>query len=127
MIKQFKEWKLACPENHLDLVFPNESGKPISALNMYNRKYLPALIKAKFDKVRFHDLRHTWASLLIDQGENIKYIQNQMGHASIKVTMDTYGHLMKDVNKEAASRLGNAIFEQDGSKMVAETKKEVTA
>jgi hypothetical protein len=39
-----------------------------------------------------------------------------MGHASIKVILDTYGHLMKDVNKEAASRLGDAIFEQNGSK-----------
>lgn len=127
MMKQLKEWKIACPANDLDLIFPNENGKPMSALNMYNRKYLPALRKAKLSQIRFHDLRHTYASLLIDQGENIKYVQNQMGHASIKVTMDTYGHLMKDVNKEAASRLGDAIFEQDGSKMVATEQKEVTA
>lgn len=98
----------------------------MSALNMYNRKFLPALKKAKLNKIRFHDLRHTYASLLIDQGENIKYVQNQMGHSSIKVTMDTYGHLMKDVNKEAASRLGDAIFGQDGSKMVASKQKGVT-
>jgi integrase len=127
MTIQFKEWKIACPANDLDLIFPNENGKPMSALNMYNRKFLPTLKKAKINKIRFHDLRHTYASLLMDQGENIKYIQNQLGHASIKVTMDTYGHLMKDVNREAANRLGNAIFEQDGSKMVAETKKGVTA
>ena len=126
MMKQLKEWKIACPANNLDLIFPNENGKPMSALNMYNRKFLPALKKAKLNKIRFHDLRHTYASLLIDQGENIKYVQNQMGHASIKVTMDTYGHLMKDVNKEAASRLGDAIFEQDGSKMVANKQKGVT-
>ena len=49
---------------------------------MYNRKFLPAVEKAKIDKIRFHDLRHTFASLLIDRGENIKYIKNQMGHAS---------------------------------------------
>ena len=126
MMKQFKEWKIACPANDLDLIFPNEIGGPMSSLNMYNRKFLPTVKKAKINRIRFHDLRHTYASLLIDQGENIKYIQNQMGHASIKVTLDTYGHLLKDVNKEAASRLGDAIFEQDGSKMVAETKKEVT-
>ena len=126
MMKQLKEWKIACPSNDLDLVFPNETGKPMSALNMYNRKFLPSLKKAKLNKIRFHDLRHTWASLLIDQDENIKYIQKQMGHASIKTTIDTYGHLMKDVNKEAASRLGDAIFEQDGSKMVADKQKGVT-
>jgi len=127
MMKQFKEWKIACPANDLYLIFPNENGKPMSALNMYNRKFLPTLKKAKLNKIRFHDLRHTYASLLIDQGENIKYVQNQMGHASIKVTMDTYGHLMKDVNKEAASRLGDTIFEQDGSKMVANKQKGVIA
>ena len=115
-MKQFKIWKIACPANDLDLIFPNESAKPKSALNMYNRKFLPAVKKAKINKLRFHDLRHTYASLLIDQGENIKYIQNQIGHASIKVTLDIYGHLMKGVNKEAASRLGNAIFEQDVAK-----------
>ena len=98
----------------------------MSSLNMYNRKWIPALRKAKIKGIRFHDLRHTYVSLLIDQDENIKYIQKQMGHSSIKTTMDIYGHLMKDVNGEAASRLGNAIFKQDGSKMVAETKKEVT-
>jgi integrase len=60
---------------------------------------------------------------LIDLEENPKYIQNQMGHASINVTLDIYGHLMKTVNKEAANRLGNAIFEEDGSKMVAVNEK----
>ena len=90
------------------------------------RHFYPALKAAELPRIRFHDLRHTYASLLIDQGENIKYVQNQMGHASIKVTLDTYGHLMKDVNKEAASRLGDAIFEQDGSKMVANKQKGVT-
>lgn len=112
-MQQLKRWKLACPVNDLDLVFPNLSGKPMSALNMYNRKFLPALKKAGIKKIRFHDLRHIYASLQIDLGANPKYIQNQMGHSSINVTMDTYGHLMKDVNKEAASRLGNAIFSKD--------------
>ena len=127
MMKQFKEWKVACPPNDLDLVFPNNVGKPMCSLAMYNRKFLPAIKKTTPKKVRFHDLRHTYASLLIDQGENIKYIQKQLGHASIKLTLDTYGHLMKDVNKDAASRLGKAIFEQDGSKMVADKQKGVTA
>jgi len=45
-----------------------------------------------------------------------------MGHSSINVTYDIYGHLMKDTNQKAASKLGNAIFEADGSKMVANTK-----
>ena len=110
MMKQFKEWKIACPTNDLDLVFPNETGGPMNSLNMYNRKWMPTLKEAELYGVRFHDLRHTYASLLIDQDENIKYIQNQMGHSSIKTTLDTYGHLIKDVNRKAAIRLGNVIF-----------------
>jgi len=125
-IMQIKEWKVACPANEHDLVFPNEDGGPMSAINMYNRKFLPALKKAEISHFRFHDLRHTWISLLIDQGENIKYIQVQAGHSSVKTTLDTYGHLIKDVNKEAANRLGNSIFKQSGHKMVTITKKGIT-
>jgi hypothetical protein len=46
-----------------------------------------------------------------------------MGHASINITMDTYGHLMKSTNEDAAARLGKAVFEPTGSKMVAEDAK----
>ncbi|MFH1616145.1 MAG: tyrosine-type recombinase/integrase, partial [Planctomycetota bacterium] len=72
----------------MNLVFPNEDDGPMSAINMYNRKFLPALKKAGILHFRFHDLRHTWVSLLIDQGENIKYIQRQAGHSSVKTTLD---------------------------------------
>jgi integrase len=57
-------------------------------------------------KIRFHNLRHTYANLLIAQGEHPKYIQSQLGHSSITVTMDIYGHLMDTVNRGAANRLG---------------------
>ena len=93
---------------------------------MIRRKFEPALKKAEIKKIRFHDLRHTYASIQIDLGANPKYIQHQMGHSSIKITYDTYGHLMKDVNKEAVNKLGSAIFGVDGSKTVAENKKGVT-
>jgi len=88
----------------------NEDGHPMNYSNMVQRYYKPALKKAKLGKVRFHDLRHTYASLLIDQGENIKYIQTQLGHSSPPVTLDVYAHLMKETNQEAALRLENAIF-----------------
>jgi len=66
-------------------------------------------------RIRFHDLRHTYyASLLIEQGESLKYIQTQLGHSSINVPMDTHGHLMNPVNREASRRLDTAIFGEDG-------------
>ena len=123
MMKALKSWKLACPPNDLDLIFPNESGHPINHNNMVNRHFNPALKKAGIERIRFHDLRHTYASLLIEQGENIKYIQTLLGHSSPTVTWNVYAHLMKPVNQDAPSRLENTIFESSGSKMVAETKK----
>ena len=123
LIAQLKKWQLACPPTQKDLMFPGKDGKkPLDPSPMVKRHFIPCLKAAKLPRIRFHDLRHTYASLLIDQGENPKYIQNQMGHSSINITFDTYGHLMKDTNQEAASKLGDTIF-KSGSKMVAEAKK----
>lgn len=118
MMAELKKWRLACPPNRLNLIFPNEAGGPINHNNLIFRYFEPALTKAKLGKVRFHDLRHTYASLLIEQGENIKYIQSQLGHSSPTVTLNVYAHLMKPVNQEAALRLENTIFEAAGHKMV---------
>jgi integrase len=93
-------------------------------VNRQLRRYFrPALKAASSPTIRFHDLRHTYASLLIAQGENIKYIQNQLGHASPTITLKVYAHLMKPTNQEAACRLENAVFGENGSKMVAGKEK----
>jgi len=109
VITELKKWKLGCIKNKLDLVFPNESGKPMNYSNMITRHFLPALKQAELPKIRFHDLRHTYASLLIEQGENIKYIQSQLGHSSPTVTLNVYAHLMASTNQEAACRLENTV------------------
>ncbi|MCL4502190.1 MAG: site-specific integrase [Deltaproteobacteria bacterium] len=116
VVSALKKWKLACPRNELDLVFPNEAGQPINYSNLVQRYFFPALELAGLPRIRFHDLRHTYASLLIDQGENIKYIQTQMGHSNPTVTLTVYAHLMKPANQEAACRLENVIFGKNGSK-----------
>ena len=120
---ELKKWKLACPKNEIDLIFPNEAGQPINYSNMVRRYFKPTLTAANVPRIRFHDLRHTYASLLIEQGENIKYIQNQLGHSSPTVTLNVYAHLMDKSNQESAHKLENTIFEKNGSKMVAETKR----
>jgi integrase len=119
VIAELKKWKLACPQNKLDLVFPNKAGAPINYSNMVTRYYHPALKAANLPRIRFHDLRHTYASLMICHGENIKYIQSQLGHSSPTVTLNVYAHLMKPANQEAACRLENSVFGESGSKMVA--------
>jgi len=72
------------------------------------RGWYRLLSRAGIRKVRFHDLRHTWVSLLIQTGAHAKYIQEQAGHSSIQVTMDTYGHLFPSGNRELISRLDDA-------------------
>jgi integrase len=123
MMSVLRKWKIACPPNDSDLVFPNSVGNPIDQSMMLRKYFFPALKKAGINRIRFHDLRHTYASLLIEQGENIKYIQNQLGHASPVVTLEVYAHLINPTNQEAACRLENTIFKTSGSRMVAEAKK----
>jgi len=56
------------------------------------------LTKAGLRKIRLHDLRHTFGSLLIQNGASIVYVKEQMGHSSIQVTVDIYGHLIPGAN-----------------------------
>jgi len=100
LLSELKKWKLACPisEDNLDLVFPDRNGNPTPHDNAIRRHFIPALKIAKLPRVSFHSLRHTNASIRIQAGQNIKYIQSQLGHSSINITMDTYGHLFNDAN-----------------------------
>ncbi len=125
LVIDLKKWKLRCPKGELDLVFPNGAGNPESHSNLTQRGFHPALRRAGLRRIRFHDLRHTYASLLIETCEHPKYIQAQMGHSSIKVTMDIYGHLMRATNSRAAEKLGRLALSatKNGSKMVANQKR----
>ncbi len=59
--------------------------------------------------MRFHDLRHTFASLLLQQGESSVYVKDQMGHSSIQVTVDLYGHLIPGGNRQAVDQLDSLL------------------
>ena len=97
--------------NDYDLVFPNSAGKPMDSQNLRRRVLEPALRLAGIRRVGFHALRHSYVSLLIAQGENIKTIQQLVGHSSAKVTLDTYSHLFNGTTKKAVSLLARNIFE----------------
>jgi len=64
-------------------------------------------------QVRFHNLRHTFASLLLQQGESPVYVKEQMGHSSIQITVDQYGHLIPGGNKQAVDRLDQPVHKSD--------------
>jgi integrase len=86
------------------LCFPNAEGKPLDGDNLRHRVWEPALAKAELPHYVMHSLRHFYASALISQGEDLKYVSQQLGHASISITVDRYGHVLKG-ERRAARRL----------------------
>ena len=64
-------------------------------IEVLQKAFYACLDRAEIRRVRFHDCRHTYASLLIQQGANVKYIQQQLGHGSISITLDIYSHLFQ--------------------------------
>lgn len=105
LVEVLTKWKEHCPKGVLNLVFPNQVGNYSDPNNIIKRRFRYVLQLAEIEKIRFHDLRHTYASLLISQNVPVKYIQSQLGHGSIQVTMDTYGHILPEVNRKAVNAL----------------------
>ena len=109
LIAELKCWRLACPQGERDLVFPHISGGPLDHGILLRSGFYPALRRAKLRRIRFHDLRHTFASLLIAANVHPKRIQALMGHSTIRTTLDTYGHLMRDHDDHTAEKLAALI------------------
>lgn len=92
------------------LVFTTHFGTPLDARNVI-RWFKALLKKADLPDFRFHDLRHTCATLLLVQGEQPRTIMDILGHSQISLTMNTYAHVMPEVRREAASKM-DAILAQ---------------
>jgi integrase len=89
-----------------ELVFTNEQGTPLRRSNFHARVWRPATAAAGFTPApRFHDLRHSHVAMLIAAGTPMKAIQHRLGHASIVMTMDRYGHLLEDVDEDLIAGL----------------------
>jgi integrase len=97
VVNTLKEWRLACPKGQLGLVFPNGLGNVESHANIAARGFEP-LQRACFGAVKYglHSLRHFFASWAIEQGFTPKRLQALLGHSSIQMTFDVYGHLLGD-------------------------------
>ena len=89
------------------LVFTTVRGTPVRHWHFYREHFQPAVLRALPHKpgFRFHDLRHTCAGLLIAQGAHPKVIQERLGHASIAITMDRYGHLLPALDEAVVTGL----------------------
>jgi integrase len=122
--EMLKEHGVGAPD---ELVFPGPQGGPMRHHLFYRRHFRPA-VAGYMDKkgvkhpgalphkaaLRFHDLRHTCAALLISQGAHPKLIQTRLGHSSITITLDTYGHMFPSVEAALAEQL-DAVYEAAGN------------
>ncbi|SLM30607.1 Integrase family protein (fragment) [Desulfamplus magnetovallimortis] len=86
-------------------IFINKVGNTIDINHWRKRVFYKVIEKSGLKKIRIHDLRHTYASLLIQAGESLTYIRDQLGHHSISFTVDIYGHLTPGGNKAAVDGL----------------------
>ena len=92
------------------LVFANEAGGIINPSNLRNRSFAKLLRDTGLPAdTRFHDLRHTCATLLLSRNVNPKIVSEMLGHATIAITLDTYSHVLPDMQEKAARALEEAL------------------
>ena len=94
-----------------DLVFATDTGQPLESRNLIKRHFKPVLKQAGLrETIRLYDLRHTCATLLLAAGEHPKIVSEMLGHASIQLTLDTYSHVLPDMQQGAVAKLEDMLF-----------------
>ena len=88
-------------------------GCPLHAGNFHRRVYKPLLIRAGVPDVRFHDLRHSMATLLYSIGADPQTLKGLLGHSRITTTMDTYAHPVSEVQRAEVNRLARLLSDSD--------------
>ena len=91
------------------LVFTTEVGTPINPTNLRKRSLAPLLQKANLPRVRFHDLRHTCATLLLFRNVHPKYVQELLGHATVSITLDTYSHFIPGMGNQVVEAMEDIL------------------
>jgi len=86
-----------------------ESNDPLDAQNVVNRHFKPLLRRAGLPDVRFHDLRHTCATLLARKNVNPKIVQDTLGHASLSMTLGIYSHVQAAMKNEAGAAMDSTF------------------
>lgn len=89
----------------LDFVFTNEFGRPLDPSNVRLRSFRPALERAGLPRVRFHDLRHTAATLMLAENVHPKVVSEMLGHSQIGITLDLYSHVSPTMQESAVAAL----------------------
>ncbi|NPV52647.1 MAG: site-specific integrase [Firmicutes bacterium] len=111
-VKQLEERLAAGPEyEDMGLVFATRKGRPLQELDILRQHFRPVLEAAGLPKdIRLYDLRHTCATLLLAGGINPKIVSEMLGHSSVVMTLDTYSHVLPDMQQGAVDRLEAMLF-----------------
>lgn len=137
LTEALKTHKLNCKKKGLSLglgdapefIFTNKMGRVIDKDNWRRRVFYKKLEKAELRRIRIHDLRHTYATLRISKGDNIADVSKQLGHHSVKLTLDTYYHWIPGKKKSEVDELYDPSFLHPSAPYThpgrSETKKEV--
>jgi integrase len=91
------------------LVFCTHAGKPLDFRNVATASFKPLLKKAGLPNIRFHDLRHTCATLLLSRGHHPKLVQELLGHATVAMTLDRYSHVLPGMGDQTAAAMEAAL------------------
>ena len=110
-VAALKEHRLTTAKRQTsEWVFPSRAGTPLSVHNVYRRMWKPLLLRAGLPPTtRMHDLRHTCATLLLSRGVPVKVVSEMLGHASVSITLDTYSHVLPDMQESAARVMDEAL------------------
>jgi integrase len=107
--KQAEEKLRATDYGDSGLVFATGKGTPHDSQNIINRYFKPLLKRAALPNIRWHDLRHTYATLLLARGTHPTYVQKSLGHASVQLTLDRYSHWMPSMGRNTAEGIDEAL------------------
>jgi integrase len=99
---------LGTPLSDSDLVFAHPDGRPLDP-GVVSHTFAKVLRKAGLPHIRFHDLRHTHATLLLKAGIHPKIVSERLGHASISITLDIYSHVLPGLQERAAERFDEML------------------
>lgn len=107
--RQYKEMLAAGADwQENDLVFPSVIGTPLDHSNLF-KDFKEILKRAELPNIRFHDLRHTAATLMLQQGVHPKVVQERLGHSDIALTLNTYSHVLPSMQEEAAEKMDELL------------------